>query len=160
MNLATYVGYLDQMGYKLRERVKDAQRTATKAAVAKAVERTAPNDGIPRGVNMVTGNMAKRWVTDSNTEPEDKGTQMETLLANNAQYASYANHGHWMYRHFVPGLYVDNGLVNRTDRPGIGLVVAKSGMKWVQGRYMEDAALQEYETVLKQELSKVGEIWK
>ena len=128
------------------------------AAVSKAVERTAPNDGIPRGVNMVTGSMAQRWVTDSNTEPEDFGTEMVTYLKNDSQYASYVNNGHWMRRHFVPGLYVANGLVNRTDKPGIGLIVAKSGEMWVQGRYMEDAALQEYETVLKSELKKVGDI--
>lgn len=161
MTITEYVAYLDQMGAKLRTRVMEAQREATVAAVETATKETAPNDGIPRGSNMVTGNMARRWAADSKTEPVDEGTKMTTELNNSSPYASFVNHGHWLYRHFVPGLYIDeSGLLSRDLTGGHGLIVAKEGQKWVPGRYMEDKALAEYRRVLHAELSKVGDIWK
>ena len=94
-------------------------------------------------------------------EPVDEGTKMTTELNNSSPYASFVNHGHWLYRHFVPGLYIDgSGLLSRDLTGGHGLIVAKEGQKWVQGRYMEDKALAEYRKVLHAELSKVGDIWK
>ena len=156
MTLTQYVAGLDQMGLKLRKQVMEAQRTATIAAVNKAIERTAPNDGIARGSNVVTGNMSRHWQTDSKVDPVDEGSKMTTELNCNVDYASYVNDGHWLYRHFVPGLYIDeNGLISKTFNPGVGLIVAKDGKKWVPGRYMETDAIEEYRYVLKNELAKI-----
>ena len=158
MTFTQYVAGLDQMGLRLRKQVMEAQRTATIAAVNKAIERTAPNDGIARGENTVTGNMAQHWQKDSKVDPVDEGNRMTTELNCNLDYASYVNYGHWLNRHFVPGLYIDgNGLISKTNKPGVGLVVAaKDGRKWVPGRYMETDAIEEYRYVLKKELAKVG----
>lgn len=157
MTFKQYVAGLDQMGLRLRTQVMEAQRTATIAAVNKATERTAPNDGIPRGSNVVTGNMAQHWQKDSKVDPVDEGNRMTTELNCDAPYASYVNEGHWLYRHYVPGLYIDgNGLISKANVPGVGLIVAKDGKKWVPGRYMETDAIEEYRYVLKQELAKVG----
>ena len=73
MTLTQYVAGLDQMGLKLRKKVMEAQRTATIAAVAKAREHTAPNDGIVRGSNVVTGDMDRHWESDSKVDPVDEG---------------------------------------------------------------------------------------
>lgn len=157
MTFKQYVAGLDQMGLRLRKQVMEAQRTATIAAVNKAIERTAPNDGIARGSNVVTGNMAQHWQKDSKVDPVDEGNRMTTELNCDAPYASYVNEGHWLYRHYVPGLYIDgNGLISKANVPGVGLIVAKDGKKWVPGRYMETDAIEEYRYVLKQELAKVG----
>lgn len=161
MTIEEYIPHLEKLKGELRKRVMDAQQTATQAAVNMARQRTAPNDGIPRGENMVTGNMNDHWESDSKVIPVDRGDSFATELNCKVSYASYVNHGHWLYRHFVPGLYIDgNQLISRTYKPGIGLIVAKGGKKWVQGRFMEDAAIKEYRDVLQAELRKVGEIWK
>lgn len=161
MTIEEYVPHLKKLKGELRKRVMDAQQTATQAAVNMARQRTAPNDGIPRGENMVTKNMEGHWETDSKVIPVDMGDRFVTELNCKVSYASFVNHGHWLYRHFVPGLYIDsNHLISRKYNSNIGLIVAKGGKKWVQGRFMEDAAIKEYKDVLQSELRKVGEIWK
>lgn len=159
MTIQTYVKVLGKKKEAIRQAVIDAQREATVAAVRTAVAKTAPNDGIPRGVNMVTGNMARHWAADSKTEPVSDGHTSVTELNCDVPYASYVNNGHWLHRHFVPGLYIDGGLVNRTSAPGVGLIVAKDGKKWVEGRFMETDALEEYRYILHKELEKIGQKW-
>ena len=159
MTIQTYIKALEKKKEVIRQAVIDAQREATKAAVAEAVQRTAPNDGIPRGVNMTTGNMARHWASDSKTEPAVSGNTYTTELNCDVEYASYVNNGHWLHRHFVPGLYIEGGLINRTTAPGVGLVVAKGGTKWVEGRFMETDAIERYRGVLHMGLDKIPSKW-
>ena len=44
-----------------------------------------------RGVNMISGELAQHWATDSQTVPEVSGESLTTVLANDMEYASYVN---------------------------------------------------------------------
>ena len=131
-------------------------KEATKRAVEAAVEATPPNkktDRVP-GPNMVTGELAEHWATDSIVEPLVTGGKYETFLKNDKEYASYVDQGHRMDRHFVPGLYIDeNGVLNYDPARNVGLVVGTK-TKYVKGEFMVDKAREAYEKAVLTELDK------
>lgn len=117
---------------------------ATRRAVQKAVESTPPNTGGLAGTNMRTGAMAQAWETDSQVVPVNG----RTVLANNQQYASYVDKGHGMDKHFVPGLIINGGLLERAvDRDDGGIMVGVR-TTYVKGLYITDKARKEYETAV------------
>jgi hypothetical protein len=70
------------------------------------------------------------------------------------QYASYVNDGHRVDKHFVPGLTVDGGTLQKAPAGSdTGLTV---GVKttYVPGLYMKEAGIAKYKTVVRTELDK------
>ena len=144
----------------IKNRLADIAQGATLQAVELAVELTPPNtfeDGEQRGVNMISGEMAQHWVSDSSCTPV--GVGFSTILANNMEYASYVNDGHRVDKHFVPGLYIDaDGLLSRDLGRKCGLV---GGTKttYVEGLHITEKAMDRYDEVARTELDKLtGEI--
>lgn len=130
---------------------------ATLRAVEAAAERTPPNDGGVRGVHTISGELAQHWATDSRTAPACQGNLYITALANDKQYASYLNDGHRMDRHFVPGLYVDDGgLLSFDPARDVGLVVG-TRTQYVPGRYMKEAGGEQYRETAGKELRNLAE---
>ena len=122
-------------------------KEATKRAVEAAVEATPPNKKTGRvpGPNMVTGELAEHWATDSVVEPLVTGGKYETFLNNDKEYASYVDQGHRLNKHFVPGLYIDeNGQLARDLTGKVGLVVGTK-TKYVKGEFIVDKAKEAYE---------------
>lgn len=117
---------------------------ATRRAVQKAVESTPPNTGGLAGTNMRTGAMAQAWVTDSQVIPVNG----RTVLANNQQYASYVDKGHRMDKHFVPGLIINGGLLERAADGDDGGIMVGVRTTYVKGLYITDKARKEYETAV------------
>lgn len=152
MDLRTRAEQIKAWTAELPGRIRQAQRDATLRAVERATEMTTPENGILRGANMVTGEMAQHWATDSVTEPRESGGVYETALKNNVPYAAYVNDGHRLDRHFVPGLYVDGaGMLSRNPDGRGGLIVGTK-TTWVEGVHMTDYAADEYRKVLHSEL--------
>ena len=144
----------------IKNRLADIAQGATLQAVELAVELTPPNtfeDGEQRGVNMISGEMAQHWVSDSSCTPV--GVGFSTILANNMEYASYVNDGHRVDRHFVPGLYIDaDGLLSRDLGRKCGLVVGTK-TTYVEGLHITEKAMDRYDEVARTELDKLtGEI--
>lgn len=131
-------------------------KEATKRAVEAAVEATPPNkktDRVP-GPNMVTGELAEHWATDSIVEPLVTGGKYETFLKNDKEYASYVDQGHRLNKHFVPGLYIDeNGQLARDLSAKVGLVVGTK-TKYVKGEFMVDKAKEAYEKAVLAQLDE------
>ncbi len=142
-------------------RLSAIAKGATLRAIEAAVERTPPNDGKLRGVNMISGELAQHWVTDSQTVPVQTGGTFSTVLSNDKQYASYVNDGHRLDKHFVPGLYVDDsGLLSRDLSRDTGLMVGTK-TSYVPGVYMKEAAEDKYKEVAETELRKLaGEVFR
>jgi hypothetical protein len=120
---------------------------------------TPPNTfahGELRGVNMISGELAQHWATDSQTVPEVSGESLTTVLANDMEYASYVNDGHRVDRHFVPGLYVDEetGLLSR-DLDGKGGLMVGVKSAYVEGLHITDQALDKYGETVQAELEKL-----
>lgn len=141
-------------------RIVEIAAGATLRAIEKAVELTPPNtfeEDEQRGVNMITGELAQHWVTDSEIAPTAANGYM-TVLANDMEYASYVNDGHRVDKHFVPGLYVDpaTGLLSMDPRKpkGVGLVVGAKTTH-VEGLHITEAAKEVYEEVAGAELDKL-----
>lgn len=126
---------------------------ATIEAVRVATENTPPNDGTLGGTNTRSGEMAQHWETDSQVEPQINAGSVKNVLANNMQYASYVNDGHRMDKHFVPGLIVNGGLLERLDSSGGGIVVGTK-TTYVPGKYMKQKAIGKYRTTVRKELDK------
>lgn len=126
---------------------------ATMRAVEAAMEATPSKAGRLGGTHTLTGEMKQHWDTDSETEPGIRGKQFVTVLANDREYASYVNDGHRMDKHFVPGLYVDNGVLNYDPTAKVGLVVGTK-TKYVKGEFMVDKAKEAYEKAVLAELDK------
>ena len=144
----------------IKNRLADIAQGATLQAVELAVELTPPNtfeDGEQRGVNMISGEMAQHWVSDSSYTPV--GVGFSTILANNMEYASYVNDGHRVDKHFVPGLYIDaDGLLSRDLGRKCGLVVGTK-TTYVEGLHITEKAMDRYDEVARTELDKLaGEI--
>ena len=131
-------------------------KEATKRAVEAAVEATPPNKKTGRvpGPNMVTGELAEHWATDSVVEPLVTGGKYETFLNNDKEYASYVDQGHRLNKHFVPGLYIDeNGQLARDLTAKVGLVVGTK-TKYVKGEFMVDKAKEAYEKAVLAQLDE------
>lgn len=135
--------------------LSNAAKEATQRAVEATMDATPPKAGGDRlpGVNIVTGELKAHWGTDSVTEPQKVGSGYVTFLANDMEYASYVNNGHWMDRHFVPGLYVDGGQLNYDPAAKVGLVVGTK-TAYVKGEFMTDKGKEAYEKAVLAELGK------
>lgn len=97
--------------------------------------------------------MAQHWGTDSITKPVVMGESVKTELNNNMQYASYVNDGHRVDKHFVPGLIINGNLLERSPDGSGGLVVGTK-TSYVKGKYMKEAAIKKYRSVVRTELDK------
>lgn len=142
----------------IERRIASACEDATLRAVEKAADMTPPTGDLS-GTHTRTGEMKQNWAASSAVVPVKKGGRYETVLANNMEYASYVNDGHRMDRHFVPGLYVneESGLLEYDPQKKTGLIVGTK-TSYVPGVFMTDAAREEYQRVLRQELADIGEI--
>lgn len=142
----------------VKNRLADIAQGATLRAVELAVELTPPNtfeDGEQRGVNMISGEMAQHWASDSSCTPVGDG--FSTVLANDMEYASYVNDGHRVDKHFVPGLYIDaDGLLSRDLERKCGLVVGTK-TTYVEGLHITEKAMDKYGEVARAELDKLAE---
>lgn len=145
----------------LSARIAAIAEGATLQAVDRARELTPPNtfgEDEQRGVNMITGEMAEHWLTDSQTKPTAAADGYMTTLANDMEYASYVNDGHRVDKHFVPGLYIDpaTGLLSMDlSKPkGVGLMVGTK-TTYVEGLHITEAAEDVYDEVARAELEKL-----
>ena len=129
---------------------------ATMRAVEKAADLTPPTMNDLSGTNTRTGALKQHWVTDSKITPQKKGTNYETKLANNMQYASYVNDGHRMDRHFVPGLVINEASGMLEYNPdGKGGIVVGTKTSYVKGLFMTDKAIEEYKRTVRVESEKL-----
>ena len=123
---------------------------ATRRAVEVAVKNTPPNTGGQKGTNMRTGAMAQAWVTDSETHPVNG----RTVLANNQQYASYVDKGHRMDKHFVPGLIINGGMLERAADGDNGGIMVGTKTSYVKGLYITNKARKEYRAAVREILDR------
>ncbi|HIT02496.1 MAG TPA: HK97 gp10 family phage protein [Candidatus Enterenecus merdae] len=144
---------------QVQAKLRQAAQGATLRAIEKAVALTPPTMNDLSGANTRTGELKQRWVTDSKFKPQKRGAMYVTELNNNRPYASYVNDGHRMDKHFVPGLHVNPGSGQLEYTPGadVGIVVGTK-TAYVKGKYMVEAAKEEYRRVLKQELEGLEEL--
>ena len=146
---------LKKIGADLPRVMRSAAKNATQRAVEVPMDATPPKAGTGRGpyigVNMISGDLKASWATASQIEPTGGGTIYTTVLANDMQYASFVNDGHRMKKHFVPGLYVDNGVLNRDPAAKVGLVVGTK-TRYFKGEFMVDKGKQAYQEALESEL--------
>lgn len=156
--LSKRLAELEKQFPDMRGRLVAIAEGATLRAVERAVELTPPNtfaDGEQRGVNMISGEMAEHWETDSQTVPVESGDDLVTTLANDKEYASYVNDGHRLDKHFVPGLYVDaDGLLSRDLTRDVGMMVGTK-TSYVEGLHITDDAIDEYRKVVQSEAEKL-----
>lgn len=145
---------LHEIGADVPNILAEVAEGATVEAVRVATENTPPNGGASiSGTNTRSGEMAQHWAIDSQTKPSRVGNGVETSLANNMQYASYVNDGHRMDKHFVPGLIVNGGMLERVD-PDAGGIVVGTKTTYVKGLYITEKARKRYRKVVKTELEK------
>ena len=149
------------MAARLAGRLNDSAKTATERAVEKAAELTPPTQDDLRGTNTRTGEMKQHWATDSDTNPQKRGKDLVTRLANDKEYASYVNDGHRMDRHFVPGLYINpySGMLEYAPGADVGIVVGTK-TAYVPGLFMVDEAKKVYQETVQTESAKLEEIFK
>lgn len=161
MDLSDNVRRLQNIAAMLPGRLNDIAKTATERAVEKAAELTPPTQNDLRGTNTRTGEMKQHWATDSDTNPQKRGNDLVTLLANDKDYASYVNDGHRMDRHFVPGLYINpySGMLEYSPGADVGIVVGTK-TAYVPGLFMVDEAKKVYEETVKTESAKLEELFK
>lgn len=144
---------LRKQGQNVPKIMSQVAEGATIAAVERATELTPPNGAPIAGTGTRSGEMAQAWTTDSITKPAVTDGHTKTTLANNMQYASYVNDGHRMDEHFVPGLMVNNGMLERVP-PEMGGIMVGTKTPYVKGKYMKQAAIGKYRTVVRKELDK------
>lgn len=161
MNLSDNVKRLQNIAAMLPGRLNDIAKTATERAVEKAAELTPPTQNDLRGTNTRTGEMKQHWATDSDTNPQKRGKDLVTRLANDKEYASYVNDGHRMDRHFVPGLYINpySGMLEYAPGADVGIVVGTK-TAYVPGLFMVDEAKKVYQETVQTESAKLEEIFK
>ena len=161
MNLSDNVKRLHNNAAMLPGRLNDIAKTATERAVEKAAELTPPTQDDLRGTNTRTGEMKQHWATDSDTNPQKRGKDLVTRLANDKEYASYVNDGHRMDRHFVPGLYINpySGMLEYAPGADVGIVVGTK-TAYVPGLFMVDEAKKVYQETVQTESAKLEEIFK
>lgn len=148
---------LDQLrrqGQNLTKIMKEVAEGATIAAVDRATELTPPNGAGISGTGTRTGELAQAWSTDSKITPVVTTSSVRTILANNQQYASYVNDGHRMDQHFVPGLVINNGVLEQLPGGVKGGIVVGTRTPYVNGKYMKQAAVGRYRKVVRTELDK------
>ena len=129
-----------------------AAETATVEAVSVAVQNTPPNNSKLAGTNTRSGDMAQHWETDSVTKPVRVPGGVQTMLANNLDYASYVNDGHRMDKHFVPGLVINSGMLEKLDGEGGGGITVGTKTKYVRGLFITEKAKARYQVRVISEL--------
>jgi hypothetical protein len=144
---------LRKQGQNVPRIMVEVMERATIAAAERATELTPPNGSAISGTGTRTGDMAQHWELDSITKPVMTGGNVRTTLANNMQYASYVNDGHRMDEHFVPGLIVNEGVLEKVD-PSLGGITVGTKTPYVQGKYMKQAGIGRYKNVVRLELDK------
>jgi hypothetical protein len=144
---------LRKQGQNVPKIMAEVMEGATIAAVERATELTPPNGSAISGTGTRSGDMAQAWGLDSITKPVMIGGNVRTTLANNLQYASYLNDGHRMDKHFVPGLVINGGMLEKVD-PSLGGIVVGTKTPYIQGKYMKQAAIGKYKNVVRRELDK------
>lgn len=147
---------LREIGADIPEILAQAAEIGTIEAVRVATENTPPNNAEIAGTNTRSGQMAQHWALDSQTTPKHIAGGVETTLANNMQYASYVNDGHRMDKHFVPGLIVNGGMLEKLSDDwsyGQGIMVGTK-TTYVKGLYMTEKAKKKYRSVVKSELNR------
>ena len=161
MDLSDNVKRLQNIAAMLPGRLNDIAKTATERAVEKAAELTPPTQNDLRGTNTRTGEMKQHWATDSDTNPQKRGKDLVTRLANDKEYASYVNDGHRMDRHFVPGLYINpySGMLEYDPGADVGIVVGTK-TAYVPGLFMVDEAKKVYQETVQTESAKLEELFR
>lgn len=161
MDLSDNVKRLQNIAAMLPGRLNDITKTATERAVEKAAELTPPTQNDLRGTNTRTGEMKQHWATDSDTNPQKRGKDLVTRLANDKEYASYVNDGHRMDRYFVPGLYINpySGMLEYAPGADVGIVVGTK-TAYVPGLFMVDEAKRVYEETVQTESAKLEELFR
>lgn len=161
MTLKERIAQLKSKQAAISGELERAAKNATLRAVEKAAELTPPAQDDLKGANTRTGEMKQHWVTDSKQEPAKRGGEYVTVLGNNMEYASYVNDGHRMDRHFVPGLIINpySGMLEYNP-DGKGGIVVGTKTPYVKGLFMADAAKEEYQRVIREELSGIGRLLK
>ena len=161
MDLSDNVKRLQNIAAMLPGRLNDIAKTATERAVEKAAELTPPTQDDLRGTNTRTGEMKQHWATDSDTNPQKRGKDLVTRLANDKEYASYVNDGHRMDRHFVPGLYINpySGMLEYAPGDDVGIVVGTK-TAYVPGLFMVDEAKKVYQETVQTESAKLEELFR
>lgn len=140
---------LRELGEDVPKIVDEVNSDAAIEAVRVATENTPPNAGRLMGTGARTGQMAEHWTLDSETDSANG----VAWLKNNMQYASYVNDGHRMDEHFVPGLTVNNGMVERIHAEDGGIMVGVR-TKYVRGYNMKEKAIGKWKQVVRKELDK------
>ncbi len=145
---------LNRAGQNVPKIMMEVAEGATIEAVRIANENTPPNGGADiAGTNMRSGQMAGHWMTDSKTVPAYSNGSVRTELNNNMMYASYVNDGHRVDEHFVPGLIINDGLLEKSP-DGSGGIMVGTKTPYVKGKYMKQKAIGKYRTVVRKELDK------
>ena len=158
---------MSSFGSQIRKRVKELQalekglpkvlsdcvEDAAKKAVEAATQATPPNTGDIAGTNTRSGQLAQHWVTDSKTKPSHVGATYKAELNNNMQYASYVNDGHRMDKHFVPGLIINGGTLERVDED-VGGIVVGTKTKFIKGLYMKEKGIGKWRNTLRKDLER------
>jgi hypothetical protein len=149
---------LRKKGTNVPEIIKRVQKDATIRAVETAKEMTPPNN--ENADSNAVGEMKSKWDEDSITAPEVIGSDYTTTLANSVGYASYVNDGHRMDMHFVPGLEIADGILLKTGREGVGIMVGTK-TKYVPGKYMKETAVARWRGTVERELDReIKELFK
>ena len=163
MTLKERVEQMKALQAKLPALLEKAIETAAQRAVEKAIELTPPTGDDLSGTHTRTGEMKQHWAGDSQTKPQRQGDELTAVLANDVEYASYVDQGHRMDRHFVPGLYINpaTGQLEYDPKAAgdrtVGIVVGTKTF-YVPGKFIVDAAKEEYSKDLREELRKLEDL--
>lgn len=123
--------------------------------IQKAKEYTPPTETEKYNAN-AHGDLKAHWDQDSSTTTIQSGNTYTTVVANNLQYASYVENGHRMDKHFVPGLFIVDGvLVYDAAMATVGGITVGTMTKYVRGAYMLERAIREGESHLQQGMRRV-----
>lgn len=160
MDLSDNVKRLQNIAAMLPGRLNDIAKNSTIRAIEKATDLTPPTQDDLRGTNTRSGELKDHWDNDSQREPERRGNELVTVLANDKEYASYVNDGHRVDRHFVPGLVINQNGVLEMNPDGKGGIVVGTKTAYVPGLFMVDEAKKVYEETVKTESAKLEELFK
>lgn len=160
MDLSDNVKRLQNIAAMLPGRLNDIAKNSTIRAIEKATDLTPPTQDDLRGTNTRSGELKDHWDNDSQMEPERRGNELVTVLANDKEYASYVNDGHRMDRHFVPGLVINQNGVLEMNPDGKGGIVVGTKTAYVPGLFMVDEAKKVYEETVQTESAKLEELFK
>lgn len=154
MTLAERVAQLKSRVPLVRGMLDEVAKNATMRAIETATDETPMGMDKLTGTNTKSSHMKQDWAARSKTTPVHRGNDIVTELNNDMKYASYVNDGHRMDRHFVPGLYIDNGMLNYDPTRAKGIVVGTK-TSYVPGIHMVDHAKEEYKRTVEREADRI-----